>query len=262
MRTVEARGDRGVFFTCEAMSDDSPKQRVRGHADMNGFQGFGTGLTAFLEDLRSNNERSWFTANRGRYEEAVREPALAFIRAMAPALAAVSPHFRADDRKSGGSLMRVHRDTRFSRDKTPCKTNLGIQFRHALGRDVHAPGFYVHVEPDGAFFAAGVWRPGPGALAMIRARIHEEPGAWRRTRDAKPFRASFTFGGESLKTIPRGFPKDHPLAEDLRRKDFIAIHEVPLPEALEPDFPNLVAARMRDARGFMRFLCQAIDVPF
>ena len=229
---------------------------------MNEFQGFGAGLTAFLADLRRNNERSWFAANRERYEEAVREPARAFIRAMAPALAAVSPHFQADDRKSGGSLMRVHRDTRFSRDRTPYKTNLGIQFRHALGRDVHAPGFYVHLEPDSAFLAAGVWRPDSGALSMIRARIHEEPAAWRRVRGARSFRASFTLGGESLKTIPRGFPKDHPLAEDLRRKDFIAVHEVPLPEALEPDFPRLAAARMRDARGFVQFLCEAIDVPF
>lgn len=233
-----------------------------GHVDVDEFPGFGTGLTAFLEDLRGNNERSWFTANREHYEEAVREPARAFIRSMAPALSAISSHFRADDRKSGGSLMRVHRDTRFSRDKAPYKTNLGIQFRHALGRDVHAPGFYVHVEPDSAFLAAGVWRPGPGALAMIRARIDEEPGVWRRIRDDKPFRASFTLGGESLKTVPRGFPKDHPLAEDLRRKDFIAIHEVPLPEALAPDFPQLAAARMRDARGFVRFLCEALDVPF
>ena len=229
---------------------------------MSEFQGFGADLTAFLEDLRSNNDQSWFAANRERYEEAVREPARAFIRAMAPALAAISPHFRADDRKSGGSLMRVHRDTRFSRDKTPYKTNLGIQLRHALGRDVHAPGFYVHIEPDSAFLAAGVWRPAPGALAMIRTRIHEEPGAWRRIRDAKPFRASFTLGGESLKTTPRGFPKDHPLAEDLRRKDFIAVHEASLPEALAPEFTDLAAARMRDARGLVRFLCQAIDVPF
>ena len=99
---------------------------------MTEFRGFGPDLGAFLEELREHNERSWFAANRERYEEAVREPARAFIRAMAPALAAISLHFRADDRKTGGALMRVHRDTRFSRDKTPYKTNVGIQFRHAV----------------------------------------------------------------------------------------------------------------------------------
>ena len=155
---------------------------------MTEFRSFEPALAAFLQDLRSNNERGWFTANRERYEETVREPAHAFIRTMAPALAAISPHFRADDRKTGGSLMRVHRDTRFARDKTPYKTNVGIQFRHALGRDVHAPGFYVHLEPESAFLGAGVWRPDSGATFMIRARIDEEPGrlAWSSRRRAVP----------------------------------------------------------------------------
>ena len=229
---------------------------------MTEFRSFGPELAAFLEDLRSNNERAWFTANRDRYEETVREPVRAFIRAMAPALAAISPHFRADDRKTGGSLMRIHRDTRFSRDKTPYKTNVGIQFRHALGRDVHAPGFYVHLEPASAFLGAGVWRPDSSALFMIRARIDEEPDTWREVRDDEAFRAAFRLGGESLKTMPRGFARDHALAEDLRRKDFIAIHELPLGDTLGPAFPDLAAARMRDSAGFMRFLCEALDVPF
>ena len=229
---------------------------------MTDFLGFGTALTAFLEELRSNNERDWFDANRQRYEDAVREPARAFIREMAPALAAVSPHFRADDRKQGGSLMRVHRDTRFARDKTPYKTNVGIQFRHALGRDVHAPGFYFHLEPGSAFMGAGMWHPDSGALFMIRSRIDEEPETWCEVRDSEPFRASFQLDGESLKTMPRGFAKDHPLAEDLRRKDFIAVHELPLADALGPEFPDLAVSRMRDAAGFVRFLCEAIDVPF
>ena len=229
---------------------------------MTEFRRFGPELAAFMEDLRSNNERDWFTANRDRYEATVREPSRAFIRAMAPALAAISPHFRADDRKTGGSLMRIHRDTRFSRDKTPYKTNVGIQFRHALGRDVHAPGFYVHLEPGSAFLGAGVWRPDSSALFMIRARIDEEPDAWREVRDDEAFRAAFRLGGESLKTMPRGFARDHALGEDLRRKDFIALHELPLEDALGPEFPDLATARLRDAAGFMRFLCEALDVPF
>lgn len=230
---------------------------------VSGFRGFGAaGAVEFLRELQGRNERAWFAANRERYEESVREPARAFIRAMAPALAAISPHFRADDRKTGGSLMRVHRDTRFSPDKTPYKTNIGIQFRHALGRDVHAPGFYVHLEPAGAFLGAGVWRPDAGALRMVRARIDEEPGLWRRVRDEAEFARRYELGGERLKSMPRGFPKDHPLAEDLRRKDFIAIHRPPLGRALGPGFVDLAAERMRAARGFVRFLCESLDAPF
>ena len=226
------------------------------------FQGFGPTLVTFLEQLREHNERSWFDAHRARYEGTVREPARAFIRTMAPALAAISPHFRADDRKVGGSLMRVHRDTRFSRSKLPYKTNVGIQFRHEAGRDVHAPGFYVHIEPDDAFLGAGVWRPASDALHRIRSRIDEKPEAWRRVRDGQAFAEHYALGGERLKTMPRGFARDHALAEDLRRKDFIAIHLLPVEAALAPDFADLAAARFADAGEFVHFLCKALDVPF
>ena len=99
---------------------------------------FSAATFSFLEKLAANNDRGWFEVNKSRYEAVVREPALQFIAAMAPLLAEVAPHFRAEPRRVGGSLMRVFRDTRFSRDKSPYKTNIGIQFRHALGKDVHA----------------------------------------------------------------------------------------------------------------------------
>ena len=97
------------------------------------FAGFTSDLIGFLEDLRFHNEREWFKANSDRYERHVREPALDFIAAMAPRLEKISPHLTAVPKKVGGSLMRIHRDVRFSKDKTPYKTNLGIQFRHSAG---------------------------------------------------------------------------------------------------------------------------------
>src|SRR5215831_13572407 len=102
---------------------------------------FGPELFSFLTDLRANNSREWFAANKQRYEEQLLEPALAFINAFAPRLERISPHFRADARPIGGSLFRIHRDTRFSKDKSPYKTHTGIQFRHEVGKDVHAPGY-------------------------------------------------------------------------------------------------------------------------
>ena len=136
---------------------------------------FSEATFAFLADLAANNNRAWFEANKPRYEALVREPALDFIEAMGQQLAVFAPHFRADARKLGGSLMRVYRDTRFARDKTPYKTNIGIQFRHDLGKDVHAPGFYVHVSEYECFLAVGCWRPESDALARIRAYIAEKP---------------------------------------------------------------------------------------
>ena len=98
----------------------------------------------FLRDLAENNDRDWFQANKGRYEEEVKEPALEFIRDFSEPLKALSPHFKADPRANGGSLFRIYRDTRFSKDKSPYKTFTGIQFRHDLGKDAHTPGFYLH----------------------------------------------------------------------------------------------------------------------
>jgi hypothetical protein len=106
---------------------------------------FGPELLSFLTDLRANNNREWFAANKDRYEEDLVEPALAFINAFAPRLEKISPHFRADARPSGGSLFRIYRDTRFSKDKTPYKTNLGIHFRHERSKNAYAPGFYLHI---------------------------------------------------------------------------------------------------------------------
>ena len=101
---------------------------------------FGPELFSFLEDLAANNDREWFAANKRRYEEHLLEPALAFIEDFAPRLEQISPHFRADPRPNGGSLFRIYRDTRFSKDKTPYKTNVGIHFRHERAKDAHAPG--------------------------------------------------------------------------------------------------------------------------
>src|SRR5882672_12210854 len=97
----------------------------------------------FLADLAAHNDRPWFEANKHRYEAHCMEPALAFIEAMAPAIAKISRHFVVAPKRAGGSLMRIYRDTRFARDKAPYKTNIGVQFRHERAKDVHAPGFYV-----------------------------------------------------------------------------------------------------------------------
>ena len=135
------------------------------------------------------------------------------LRRSAPMLLAVA-------KRSGGSLMRIHRDTRFSKDKTPYKTNVGISLRHQADGDIHAPGVYIHLACDECFVGAGCWRPQRETLAAIRAAIDADPKAWRRARDQKKFRTSFSLAGESLKTSPRDYSVDHAEIEDLRRIDF------------------------------------------
>lgn len=216
----------------------------------------------FLAELATHNNREWFEANKGRYEALVREPALDFIEAMAPHLAAFAPQFRADARKMGGSLMRIFRDTRFARDKSPYKTNIGIQFRHAVGKDVHAPGFYLHIAADECFLGAGCWHPESDALGRIRDLIAAEPERWAAVRDGKDFRALWALAGDSLTRPPRGYAADHPAIEDLKRKDFIGLAALSAEEAVAPDLVDLAARRFAAAAPFMAFLCAAVGVPY
>ena len=226
------------------------------------FTGFPPGTLRFLRELERNNDREWFAVNKPRYEALVREPALDFIATMGPKLLRISDHFVALPKKTGGSLMRVYRDTRFGKDKTPYKTNIGIQFRHELGKDVHAPGYYLHIDNSGCFLAAGVWHPDSEALAKIRTRIAENPAAWRKAANGRAFGKCFTLGGASLKRPPRGFAADAPNLEDLKRKDFIAATDFAAKTAESADFVQSVATIYRKETPFMAFLCAALEVEF
>lgn len=216
----------------------------------------------FLEELSRNNTRDWFNENKSRYESDVLDKSLAFIQAMQAPLEKISPYFQAVPRRMGGSLMRVYRDTRFGKDKTPYKTNIGIQFRHELAKDVHAPGFYLHIDPQRVFVGAGMWRPAAPALAKIRTRIDHKPDEWISARDKPAFRRQYELSGESLVRPPRGYSSDHPLLTDLRRKDFIAISELSHEDILEPDFLRQVTALFRTAAPFMTFLCKSMDLRY
>lgn len=216
----------------------------------------------FLDQLAAHNERDWFEANKPRYEALVREPALALIEAMGPELAKFAPHFRAESRKMGGSLMRVFRDTRFARDKRPYKTNIGIQFRHELGKDVHAPGFYLHIATDGCFLGVGCWHPEPDALGRIRDLIVAKPERWFKLRDDRKFAAQWELSGESLSRPPRGYAADHPAIEDLKYKDFVAMAPLSFAEATRPGLVKLASERFSTTAPLMKFLCDALGVAY
>ena len=219
-------------------------------------------LFAYLRDLAAHNERPWFQENKARYETHLKEPALRFIGAFGPRLARISPHFRADPRPVGGSLFRIYRDVRFSRDKRPYKTHVGIHFRHERAKDAHAPGFYLHLEPGGCFMGAGIWHPDGTTLGAIRDAIQECPDDWTGAVRRPAFRKRFRLGGDALTRAPRGVDGDHPLLEDLKRKDFIAVTDLEQDAVLSPELLNTFAARCRGAAPLVRFLCEAVDVPF
>src|SRR5262249_43032298 len=112
----------------------------------------------FLRELEANNRREWFNANKERYLRDARDPMLEFIAAFAPRLRKISARFVADPSPSGGSMFRIYRDTRFSKDKSPYKTHVAAHFQHASsGEEMMAPGFYVSLAPGECFMGAGLW---------------------------------------------------------------------------------------------------------
>ncbi len=229
---------------------------------MSKFSGFPPSLYRFLAELQQNNDKDWFQENRDRYEAEVRGPAFAYIEAMKASIEIISPHFRVEAKKVGGSLMRFHRDIRFSKDKSPYKTNVGIQFRHQAGNDAHAPGFYLHISPEESFFGVGTWHPDGDSLRAIREGINKRPKVWKKSISVKNFRDRFELVGDSLKRAPKGFDPEHPLITDLRRKDFIAVQNLDQGDVSSKDFIKESTAAFRTAKPFMKFLCEAISVPF
>jgi uncharacterized protein (TIGR02453 family) len=219
-------------------------------------------LFRFLNDLARNNTREWFKEHQDDYERYVREPALDFINDFAKPLERISPHFVADSRKVGGSLFRIQRDTRFSSDKTPYKENTGVQFRHALARDVHAPGFYLNLQPGECYMGVGLWRPETKVAYAIRERIDGDQAGWKKASRGKRFTDVFTVTGDSLIRPPKGYADDHPLIDDLKRKDFIASSRLSQKDVTSDDFIKVFENYCRRSAPFMRFLCEAVEVPF
>ena len=223
---------------------------------------FTPALFGFLRDLEQNNDRDWFAANKARYVGEVRDPMLDFIAGFAPYLSKISTRYMADPRANGGSLFRTYRDVRFAKDKRPCKTNAGAHFRHERARDAHAPGFYLHMEPGGVFAASGVWHPDGPAQAKISNAIVGDPDGWRKVTTGKALGARGEMAGEALKRPPRGYDADHPLIEDIKRKDFFAVARFTQEEASVSGFMAEFDAQCRAFAPLTRFLTRALDLPW
>ncbi len=219
-------------------------------------------LFKFLRDLKRHNDRDWFNENKSRYDDDVKQPAVELVRRLEKPLARVAPMLAVVPKGHGGSVMRIYRDTRFSKDKTPYKTNVGISVRHQADGDIHAPGIYLHLDSDECFIGAGCWRPPAPSLAAIRAAIAGDAKAWKKVRNQKTFRETYSLGGESLKTSPRDYDKDHPMIEDLRRIDFIALAPLTESQLTSPDVVDTIIDRIKKARPLMSFLCDAVGVPY
>jgi uncharacterized protein (TIGR02453 family) len=213
-------------------------------------------LFNFLRQLKRHNNRDWFAKNKSRYEADVRDPALLFIGGFAPHLARLSAHFVADARPTRGSLFRIYRDTRFAADKRPFKTHVGIHFSHSTGKDAHAPVFYLQLEPDNCFAAAGIWHPDAPALNKVRAAVVREPEQWRKAR------RNLELEGDKLARPPRGFDSSHPFIEDLKMKDFVASVALTEEQVCGAKFTQEYFAACKTMLPLVEFTTRALGLKF
>lgn len=234
-----------------------------GKAGIAPFEGFPKDFLAFFRELAKNNEREWFKANETRYRESVEAPLLSFIAAMDLPLGRFASCFEAIPKRSGGSMFRIYRDVRFGRDKSPYKTNAACQFRHEAGKNAHAPGFYVHLEPKEVFFGGGLWMPAAPELRKVREAIVADPERWTEITRAPAFRRRFgEVSGDALKRPPAGFDPDDPMIEEIKRTSYFALEEADPKEILSPDFAKRVAKSLEALGPFMEFLCDAVGLPY
>jgi uncharacterized protein (TIGR02453 family) len=227
------------------------------------FPGLSDRFFAFLSDLARHNNRDWFQENKERFETDVQGPALGLVEAVGERMGKVSRHIVVEAKKAGGSLLRIYRDVRFSKDKSPYQTYIAAQFRHEKGKGTSAPGFYVHLSPEESFLGVGIWHPEPPDLLKIRKAIDKAYAAWTQARDDRGFRAAFPkLAGESLKRPPAGFPPDHPCVDDLKRKDFVAFRAFDPKDAAKPSFPDWMVSSYASSAPLMKFLCSSMGLPF
>lgn len=229
---------------------------------MSTFNGLPADYFKFFTELSANNNREWFNDNKLRFRASVQEPLAAFVEAMAPRLKKVSKHFVANPSLNGGSVFRIYKDVRFSKDKTPYKTHGAVHFRHALGKDAHAPGFYVHLDPKEIFYGGGIWHPPSPALLQIRETIRDKAALWTKATTGAAFTNRFDgVRGDGLTRPPRGFDIDDPMIEDLKRKSFFAMANGKPADAKKASLCDDVEGAMKDAKPMIKFLCDALGAP-
>jgi uncharacterized protein (TIGR02453 family) len=208
-----------------------------------------------LRQLKKNNDRKWFANNKQRYETVVLQPSLRFIKDAGRQLKAVSPQLVADPKPFGGSLFRIYRDIRFSKDKSPYKTNLAMEFWHKKSKGHSSPGLYLHIQPGENFLGGGVWHPETVELNKIRMAIANRSDLWKAVLASKP-----DLHGDSLKRPPAGFSPDHPFIKDIKRKDFISSVSFSDKQIVSPSFMQDFVKAGKKMNPLNKFLANAIGL--
>lgn len=222
------------------------------------FEGFTNGAFRYLHALKKNNNKAWFEAHRDQYESELRDPCRALVQAMDILFKKNGMHFLANLKTS---LFRINRDIRFSKDKSPYKTHIGMSFPIVGATKAFEAGLYVGFEPKGAkdihgFVGGGVYMPMPEQLKRIRKKISGDFKGFNKLVSDKTFRKEFPKGltGESLKRMPLGYSEDDPATEYLKMKQFLFGDTLQLHDLLDEDLPEKLLKKFKAAQAVTLFL--------
>ncbi len=220
------------------------------------FEGFPREAISFLSRLKKNNRRPWFQKHKDEYEENVRFPMQCLIASLAQQMAEVAPEFSFDPKRS---IFRIYRDVRFSNNKAPYKTNIAASFemrgRRAPTED---PGLYIGIEPGEIFVGGGLYMPTGPQLKAIRAAVDHHPEELLEIVRDRSFKKRFgEIMGDKLQKAPLGYPKDHPMIEYLRYKQWFVGVEWGHKECFSAKFAERVAAVFTDSLPIIRWLLKA-----
>lgn len=206
---------------------------------------------AFLRSLKRHNDRAWFHAHRAEYEQHVRGPMVAVIERLAHDLGPEARGLLFDPKVS---LFRPWRDTRFSENKAPLKTNIAATFpNRTLGR-MNGAGLYVEVATAWVWIGGGIYAPDASQLQAIREHIAGHQRRFEQVLAAPAFRKIGGLQGDRLTRVPRGWPKDHPAAEFLMHKQFLGFREEPAAFAIRADFYQELCVTFRALIPLVTFL--------
>lgn len=230
------------------------------------FDGFRPAAQGFLRSLKRNNDREWFAAHRETYESELRAPLAALVEEMDVRFATFAPEIVGDPKSSP---FRIHRDVRFSSDKSPYKTNVACWLHHVdAGRGVGTAaahggaGFYFHMEGTRASLGGGIWMPPRPTLRRIREVIDEDHRPL--TKILRDPAVKKKFGGlaeeNMLTRMPRGYADDHPAAELLRHQSYTLGRELTEREVLSPKLPDLLAKEYAQLLPLVRWLNGALGL--
>jgi uncharacterized protein (TIGR02453 family) len=213
-------------------------------------------ILKFLQKLAKNNNRDWFEKNKGDYLLAKEEFEL-FVAAFLDELIKFNPSLSGLNPKK--LPFRIYRDVRFSKDKRPYKNNMGAGFS-PNGKLVEEPGYYLHLQPGGCFLAGGIYMPNPENLGKIRQEIDYNGDTLEKILKGKPFKKWFKDFDEidKLKTVPKGYPKDHPRLDWLKNKSFIVSHAFTDTEVKDKKFQKKLSECGRAMKPLIEFLKEAI----